>query len=124
MLNLSLVVVSCPNIYILALKTFFCLCVTGGAGALPQRGWFLGSGVEISPMFRSLMSIFVGVALVCVLSSCGKPESGKAPVTDGVKETLDYGGTVGRTYNQSKEKLQKINQEQNRQLEEALEEMP
>lgn len=91
---------------------------------MPQRGWFLGSGVEISPMFRSLMSIFVGVALVCVLSSCGKPESGKAPVTDGVKETLDYGSTVGRTYNQSKEKLQKINQEQNRQLEEALEEMP
>ncbi len=63
--------------------------------------------------------------LVLSLSSCGdsKPERPRTkPVTDGVKETLDYGGTVGRAYNQSKDRIQNLNEEHNRQLEQFLEE--
>ncbi|MGN0866075.1 MAG: hypothetical protein ACI4SG_00140 [Oligosphaeraceae bacterium] len=75
-------------------------------------------------MLKSLMAILLGAVLLGVLPSCGNSDSGKPPVTDGVKETLDYGGTVGRTYNKSKEKIQNLNEEHNRQLEDALQEMP
>ncbi len=75
-------------------------------------------------MLKSLTVLLLGALLLGVLPSCGKSESGKPPVTDGVKETLDYGGTVGKSYNQSKEKIQNLNEEHNRQLEDALQDMP
>ena len=69
----------------------------------------------------------VGILLALVLFafafslvSCTKKEK---PVTDGVAETLDYGATVGRSYNKSKDKIQQINADHNRELEKALEEM-
>lgn len=69
----------------------------------------------------------VGILLALVLFafafslvSCTKQEK---PVTDGVAETLDYGATVGRSYNKSKDMIQQINADHNRELEKALEEM-
>jgi len=49
-----------------------------------------------------------------------KPGQQTKPVTDGVTQTLDYGASVGRAYNNSKQKIKDINQQHNRELEDAL----
>ncbi|GEM_PF-6340607 len=51
-----------------------------------------------------------------------KPGQQTKPVTDGVMQTLDYGVSVGKAYNNSKQKIKNINQQHNQQLEDALKE--